>query len=210
MRTIKRTLIGLIVIGFMMVLSGAIMKSYQKSKELEALKIEMEGISRQNQLKKEFKDSLISEVNNYINKKAPKNRISGEAIIDACIKYNIDIKFVLAQAQLESGFGTKGIAAKTNSVWNVMSYDGWSANKIIKNGRGYNHPNESIEPYMKLLKNKYLVDGKTEYDMMQKFISSTGHRYASNPKYEEQLKYIYNRIDKQTNIDELLNNYLNI
>ena len=210
MNIIKKILIGIGSIGILMICYGAIDTQLTKLKEQERIEIEVKLKEAELKKQQEAKDSLIVEVNNYINKIAPKNNLSSEAIINACIENDINIIFVLAQAQLESRFGTKGIALKTNSVWNVMSYDGWSAEKIKKFGRGYSHPNESIQPYINLLKTRYLVNGKTEEDMMNNFIASSGHRYASNPKYEYQLKSIYNRIDKQTNINELYNNYIKL
>ena len=154
-----------------------------------------------------YKDSLINEIEAYMGVYAPGHKLSVEHIIDSCAKYDIDIIFVLAQGHLESGFGTKGIASRTNSVWNVGSFDGYTADKIIRSGRGYKHPNYSIGPYIKLLRTLYLVNGKTEEDLMRNFISHTGHRYASSTKYERQLKYIHNKIKKETNIDTLYKNY---
>ena len=66
--------------------------------------------------------------------------------------------------QVESHYATKGTAKKTNSVFNVGAYDGHSARKQIKNGFGYDNPNDSIEPYLILITSNYLVNGKTVYD----------------------------------------------
>ena len=157
-----------------------------------------------------YRDSLVNEIETYMNSYAPYHKISAEHIVDSCAKYDIDIVFVLAQGHLESGFGTQGIAAKTNSVWNVGSYDGYSSEKILRSGKGYKHPNYSIGPYINLLRTQYLVNGKTEEDLMKNFISHTGHRYASNTKYEVQLKYLHNKIKKETNIDTLYKNYKSV
>ena len=137
---------------------------------------------------------LISHVEHYIKSKAPNSEISGRAIVDNCLKYDMDLSFALAQAQLESNFGTVGIAKKTNSVWNVNSYDNRTAEYINNHNLGYSHPNESIEPYMLLIKNKYLTESKTTNHLLYNFISNTGHRYASNKQYEYHLRSIYNKI----------------
>lgn len=142
----------------------------------------------------ELKKSTIIETNKYINNITTKSELDTELLLNKCISNDIDFIFVLAQAQLESHFGTVGIAAKTNSVWNVNSWDGHSAEYIINNGRGYNHPNQSIDPYINLLQNKYLVNGKTEMDMMNNFVNMHGHRYASDKNYEKRLKRIYKKI----------------
>lgn len=153
------------------------------------------------------KDSLIAEVDAYLKKAAPSTKLKGECIVDACIKYNLDINFVLAQAQIESNFGTAGIAKKTNSPWNVGAYDRRSSGEMIRKGYGYKDPNESIDKYMRLLRRNYLVNGKTEHDLMNNFVTRRGLRYASSRSYESSLKKTYNKINKVTNIDELFNQY---
>lgn len=150
-----------------------------------------------------YSQSLEIEVDNYIKSIAPTSKLSGKDIVEKCLEYNIDIAFVLAQGQIESHYGTTGTARKTNSVFNVGAYDGHSANKQNKNGFGFNNPNDSIEPYLILLTNEYLVNGKTEYDLMNNYINYLGMRYASNNNYERMLKSIYNKIKKTTNIYDL-------
>jgi len=150
-----------------------------------------------------YSQSLEIEVDNYIKSIAPTSKLSGKDIVEKCLEYNIDIAFVLAQGQIESHYGTTGTARKTNSVFNVGAYDGHSANKQNKNGFGFNNPNDSIEPYLILLTNEYLVNGKTEYDLMNNYINYLCMRYASNKNYERMLKSVYNKIKKTTNIYDL-------
>ena len=73
----------------------------------------------------ETKAKLVDEVQNYISTVAPTSDLRACILVDACENYNIEVKFALAQGELESHFGTKGLASKTNSVWNVGSYDGY-------------------------------------------------------------------------------------
>ena len=113
----------------------------------------------------------------------------------------------MAQAEAESHFGTTGIAAKTNSVWNVKAFDGRSADDMIKRGDGAQHPDMSIEPYLILLTTEYLVDGKNELDMFEKFVNKHDKRYASNPNYENLVEGIYNRINECTELESLLKEY---
>ena len=150
------------------------------------------------------KDALVDVVDAYIDSIAPGSGLNGIRLVEICDEYDFDIKFALAQGQLESHFGTEGVAAKTNMVWNVGAYDNKSAKQIIKDGNkntAPSHPDESIEPYIKLLYAKYLVNGKTEKDMFINYADSTGRRYASNPNYERALLGIYERIGKYTDID---------
>lgn len=144
---------------------------------------------------------LVNEVNDYINK-ASKNKstLDGSIVVDKCLEYDIDLCFVLAQGEIESHFGTEGLARKTNSVFNVLAFDGHSYSEISHNGK-YNHPNNSVEPYLSLLRNCYLVDGKTEYDMLNEFVNNQGKRYASSKTYEINLKNKRNKIINNTDID---------
>ena len=98
----------------------------------------------------QYKSELVKEVKAYIDSVAPTSSLTGYAIVDCAERYDLDIKFVLAQGQIESYFGTTGMAVKTNSVFNVGAYDSTSYDNI--NGKfKYKHPDYSIEPYMQLL-----------------------------------------------------------
>ena len=149
-----------------------------------------------------IKLALLNEVDGYIKKVAPSSSLSGLAIINTCIKNDIDICFVLSQAEQESHFGTAGLARKTNSVFNVFAFDGHDYNAINSNGK-YAHPNDCVEPYIQLLKKDYLVDGKTEYDMLNKYVNKHGKRYASSETYESALQNNFLRIKTTTKIDSL-------
>ena len=139
----------------------------------------------------ETKIQLTKEVQSYIDKVAPTSNIRGYAIVDECEKYNVDICFVLAQAEIESHFGTKGLGSKINNVFNVGVFDGKSIYEIDKKYKP-DHPNESIGLYLELLTTNYLV-GKVEEDLMQNYVDKNGSRYASNPDYEAMFsaKYKY-------------------
>lgn len=147
-----------------------------------------------------YKYQLTSEIQNYINTIAPSSNLRAYALIDECEKYTIDIKFVLAQAEIESHFGTKGIGSKLNNVFNVGVFDGYSPEKVAKNFK-YDYPNESIEPYLKLLTERYLVE-KLEGDLLINYVDVNGNRYASDEHYEEKLRNKYDLISTSTKIDE--------
>ena len=148
------------------------------------------------------REALAIEVDKYINTVAPNADIDALNLIDLCGEYNVDLRLALAQGHVESHFGTKGTAARTNSIFNVGAYDGYSAEKQIKNGHGYKHPDYSVEPYLRLLTTKYLVDGKTEEDLLENFVDVHGHRYASCTTYESMLKSKWDKIDSIANISE--------
>lgn len=151
----------------------------------------------------DYKSALVNEVQNYIEQVAPSSNLRGYAIVEECEKYNIDICFVLAQGEMESHFGTKGMASKLNCVFNVGIEDGKTAEQINEKHR-FDYPNESIEPYLKLLVKRYLVN-KTEDDLMKKFVDIDGKRYASNPNYEVMISDKYKFISENTRIVEFYN-----
>lgn len=157
---------------------------------------------KENELKYwETKAKLVNEVQNYISTVASTSDLRACALVDACEKYNIEVKFALAQGEIESHFGTKGLAAKTNSVWNVGAYDGHFYSKIMSVYK-YSHPNESIEPYLKLLYEKYLTC-EAEEGLLKNFVDHNGNRFASDKNYEERLRYKYKYIGNNTQIDSL-------
>ena len=149
----------------------------------------------------ETKIQLVDEVQNYINTVAPTSNLRACVLVAACEKYNIEVKFALAQGEIESHFGTKGLASKTNSVWNVGAYDNHFYSKIMGTYK-YSHPNESIEPYLKLLYEKYLTN-EVEEGLLRNFVDHNGNRFASDKNYEERLKYKYKYIGNNTQIDSL-------
>lgn len=151
----------------------------------------------------EVKSRLVTEVKSYIDSNSRYSAITPLAIVNACEEFDIDIRFVLAQAKIESHFGTYGIAARTNSVWNVGAFDGVSEPNILKKYR-YKHPDESIRPYLKLLRDKYLVDGRTEQDLLKSYTDLGGMRYASDKSYEEKLK---RELDKMTALESVIAEY---
>ena len=154
------------------------------------------------------RNQLAIEVDNYISSVAPKANIDAFLMIDLCSEYGVDIRFVLAQGQIESHFATKGTAARTLSIFNVGAYDGHSASRQRRNGFGFSDPNESIEPYLQLITTEYMVNGKTESDLMKNYVNNLGMRYASNPRYEKMLRSVYKRISNKPAFSIAYENYL--
>ena len=170
------------------------------------ISIDTVDLSYSNIIKNRIHDKLVNEVDSFIMRLAPTSRLSAELLVNTCDKYELDIIFVMAQALVESHFGTRGLAAQTNSVWNVGTYD----NGVIK--YRYSHPNKSIEPYAKLLHDKYLLLGdsitlndKGELHLLQDkgYINYNGKRFASAKGYENALRKLMVRIDLQTSIGML-------
>ena len=212
----KNRVLGLfvcLVLGFTALVSvKMISNSIDKSKEYI---YRQEQIAIQEQLREqrlseynEARNQLAIEVDNYISSVAPKANIDAFLMIDLCSEYGVDIRFVLAQGQVESHFATKGTASRTLSIFNVGAYDGHSASRQRRNGFGFSDPNESIEPYLQLITTEYMVNGKTESDLMKNYVNNLGMRYASNPRYESMLRSVYKRISNRPAFKIAYDNYL--
>lgn len=145
------------------------------------------------------KSDLVDATQHYIDSVAPNSGLRALILVEKCEKYGIPISFILRQGELESHFGTKGLAYRTNSVWNVGAYDGHSFMDIPYK---YANPNDSVEPYLQLLDSNYLQN-KTVEDLLESFVDINGNRYATDKYYESRLKTIYKHIQTNYHIDEL-------
>lgn len=143
------------------------------------------------------KDELCDSINNHIKKLAPNSGLEALWIIDMCDKHDVDIVLCLAQAQVESMYGTTGSAKHTNQVFNVGIYDSYKSLSDIPKHKFIQNPNRSIETYCKVIRNNYLGENKTSMDLLDNFVNLSGKRYASNESYERMLINIYNNIQSK-------------
>ena len=127
------------------------------------------------------------------NKTLNDTKLKPETLVKCAMKMNMDLPFLMAVAHQESCFGSTNRALKTNSVFSVGSFDNG------KNHAIYSDPNESVEPYIRLLKKDYLINGKTIHDLLVpgNFVNNNGDRYASDKNYEKNIKYLRNLIIKK-------------
>lgn len=189
LRTVKRLLYA----GFA---TSVILTAVMNLNVSDSIKREAEEIIMSNQPDSTF-IQRVNAVKEYM-KIAAENqgynpediKLSPEAMVLAADENDFDLPFLLAQAHLESCFGLTPRARKTNSVFSVGCYDNG------KNVCKYSTQDDSIVPYINLIKNDYLVDGKTIEDLLQKgkFVNAINKRYASDPYYEGKVKNIRNRI----------------
>jgi flagellum-specific peptidoglycan hydrolase FlgJ len=140
----------------------------------------------------------VEEVNNLMRFVAETNgrdpetiKLSAENIVNMCEKHNFSLPLLLAQAHLESHFGTTSRARRTNSVFSIGSYD---------DGRNVYKPStqdESVENYILTIKNYYLAD-KTLDELLSNggFVNHRGQRYASDRKYEQKIRQTMNGLIK--------------
>lgn len=146
------------------------------------------------------KAKIVNEVDRFMKDKAINHNVSPILVVKYADKYDIDIRLFLTQGLLESHYGTKGLARKTHSVCNVGAWDDGTIT------HRYSHPDESIEPYFKLIKEQYLVD-KTEDTLLKNFVNKQGNRYATYPYYEQELQRYWRQINETTPLDSLLEVY---
>jgi len=134
-------------------------------------------------IRERIKEQLICEVKMYMTTIAPTTEVSPKLLVELCLKYDLDLALALAQGRIESQYGTKGMATKSNSVFNVGT---WDSQKVLYK---YKSPNESIEPYVKLMKEDYLAK-KTLSQLLQNggFVNHNGHRYAAAANYESTIR----------------------
>lgn len=145
------------------------------------------------------KAELVDVTQHYIDSVAPNSGLRALILVENCEKHGIPISFTLAQGEIESHFGTAGLAFRTNSVWNVGAYDGHSISEIQHK---FDNPNDSVVPYLDLLVNNYLP-GKTVEDLFDSFTDINGNRYASDKYYETKLRDKVKYITDKYQIDEL-------
>ena len=145
------------------------------------------------------KSGLVDVTQHYIDSVAPNSGLRALILVENCEKYGIPVTFALAQGEIESHFGTRGLAFRTNSVWNVGAYDGHDYNSI---SHKFGNPNDSVIPYLELLTNNYL-QGKTVEDLLDSYTDINGNRYASDKYYETKLKEKVKHITDKYQIDEL-------
>lgn len=94
-------------------------------------------------------------------------------------KVQVPLELALSQAQFESMMGTKGRNPLTNP-YNVGEFD--SGTKLK-----FKTMDEGVKRYFDLMANDYLRT-RTMDDLLTNFVNYQGNRYASNPKYESDLK----------------------
>lgn len=114
-------------------------------------------------------------------------------IVKKCHEHNFKISNLLAHLHQESCFGMTKRARKTNSPFSVGSYDD-GTNRVK-----YDKQDDSIEGFLNLIEKDYLRGGKTYNDLISgnnTFVNYQNNRYAQDPKYEKNIQYLTNRVEK--------------
>ena len=200
-RIVNKQLLSLLIV--LMFLFGALYLTTCKSTPIEHKSNCIEYVSpNQNiidtvQIKDSIQNELIDEVHKYVKRLAPSShKFIPMYLVQAGLDNNIDICFMMAQTQIETCYGTTGVGREHSrrSMFGIIQ-------------KRYLNYELAINHYCEVLKKYYLVKGKTEQHLMSKYVTSKGGRYASNPKYETELKTAYNHIKRTTNIYSLQEEY---
>lgn len=146
-----------------------------------------------------IKSDLVDVTQHYIDSVAPNSGLRALILVENCEKYGIPVTFALAQGEIESHFGTRGLAYRTNSIWNVGAFDNYGLEDIMHK---FSNPNDSVVPYLELLIQNYLPS-KTVEDLLESYVDINGNRYASDKYYESKLKSTLEYIKSHYAIDEL-------
>lgn len=131
--------------------------------------------------------AIIDNVYRLNNIPSSSQEVDPEAIVYYCEKHGFDLPLALAQAQQESHFGASPRAKRTKSMFSVGLYDDG------RNVCTYDDMNQSIEPYIQLVKKNYLLNGqRTVDDILEpgQYYDYKGDRYAVGRNYEQRVKEI--------------------
>lgn len=210
MRSNRKTSIY-IIIFFILFIFGSIKSSsidltvFNKENivnEIEKIdSVKMDSIHKDSilTLKTQLKKELIDETEKWIKKKHPNSHQGIPSyLVEVGLEKDIDICFMMSQTQLETNYGQLGIG-KMNSKKSLFGVY-----------RRFPNYHESIDYYSNLLLTSYLVNGKTENDLMKNYVNKNGKRYAENRKYESHLIKVYKEIVNMTNIQKLQIQYNNL
>lgn len=156
--------------------------SYEKAKsvKIDVSKRYIDSISKIISPHIQIENQLIECVDSHVN-----NKIISEHIVKAGIKNNIDICFIMAQANIETSYGKAGVGKTKNNLFGIA-------------GKSYKSYKHSIDDYCDILTKYYLVNGKTESHLMRNYVNKNGYRYAKSRSYETHLCSKYNDIVKKS------------
>lgn len=185
----KRILSIIFFIVVTIVCSGFGNKSRQSYRIITYIEQKTDTINIQDSIQ----SLIIEEIENYIfsmsddvNQKIP------YYIATIGLENDIDLCFMMAQAEIETQYGTTGIgkASSRKSLFGVSS-------------KRYSSYEKAIDDYCNILKRLYLKNGKTEKHLMKNYVTVSGNRYAQSKSYETKLRDTYNNIKESTDIYKL-------
>lgn len=129
----------------------------------------------------------VDEINNLL---AGKGKLAGlgQAFIDVENRDGINALWGIAQAALETGWGTSAIAEDKNNLFGITAYD---ANPY-GDASSYNSPADCVEYWGDFLKKNYLTPGGAYY--VSTTPAGVARHYASDPNYAAKVVSIMNSL----------------
>jgi uncharacterized FlgJ-related protein len=111
-------------------------------------------------------------------------KMTGQMLADAWIEtkteYDVDVplSLALAQAKLESSYGTSKISIQKNNPYSLRGTGSYKSFTTLYEG---------VLAYYKIIATKYLKCNTLE-DLMENFVNCSGYRYAESVIYESKVK----------------------
>ncbi len=146
------------------------------------------------------------ELNDYINKKAPKNspfRGNADVFIRAAKESGLDPRYLLAHAALESGWGTSRIARNKNNYFGIGAFDSSAYKSAYSFSSGLA---AGIIEGAKWIANNY-YNGKYDQKTLNRMRNNNGvHQYATDPEWANKIASIMDGMPKNYSARNLGNN----
>lgn len=115
----------------------------------------------------------------------------GHAFVDVEAKHGINALFGIAQAALESGWGTSVIARNKHNLFGIQAYD----RDPYGNAAVYATPEECVSDWAVFLKKNYLTPGGVYYSGATP--TGVARHWASDPEYSFKITRLMNQIAQQ-------------
>lgn len=178
-------------------LSHKPVENYQDDEPVKVMSVE-DIIPNYHEKVAAVEDYLITAFTRYGHPERLKNLdITAEDFVKVAYEEDIDLPLLLAAGWVETKMGTEGVCVTrgTNSMYSVGAWDDGSTRNY------YDSKVESMRHYARIIKNDYLRG--RDVDTLLKdgnFVNMNGHRYASNPRYERDLRLTRNKIIKNYDV----------
>lgn len=130
------------------------------------------------------------QINQYLNGRGVMAGL-GQSFVDAEAKYGINAIFGIAQAALESGWGTSIIAKNKHNLFGMNAYD----KDPYGSAAVYATPEESVNDWAAFMKKNYLTPGGVYYSGAT--LTGISRHYASDPEYSFKLVKLMNQVAEQ-------------
>lgn len=121
-----------------------------------------------------------NKVQNFIDEKSKgKSPLDAEDFFSVAKKYDVPVDFLLAQAALESNFGTEGMGKRTKNMGNVGNNANTGKETYMDSYL------EGLEKMASLLSRRYRPKGNNWESLLDDFVNDKGYRYAEEAGYED-------------------------